>query len=459
MIWNWQLDGWIVLAGMLCAVASALLGNFLVLRRLSMLGDAVSHAVLPGLAVAFFISNSRSSLPMFLGAVIVGILTALFTEWIRGVGKVDEGASMGVVFTSLFAFGLIMIVQAADQVDLDAGCVLYGSIELTPYDPVLVLGREIPRAVLVLGGVTILNLLFVIVFFKELKLTSFDPALATSMGFSSKIMHYALMVLVAVTAVASFESVGNILVVAMFIVPPATAYLLTDRLGLMIVLSTLIAAVGAATGHVAAVVTPTWFGYQSTTTAGMMAVMVGVAFTLALLLAPRQGIIVKWFRNRALSLKILGDDVVAFLYRQRERGNTLSDPASASNEDSPAVSQQVIAEELFASTWQLRSALATLRRRGEVAQDADRYHLTDLGAMHAQDLVRSHRLWEQYLVSEASLDASRIHNKAEILEHFTDRNLRDQLSDATDDPDRDPHGAAIPPEHNGKSMGNHNPNA
>ena len=108
--WSWELDGWIVAAGVLCALAASLLGNFLVLRRMSMLGDAITHAVLPGLAVAFFVSESRSSIPMFIGAVIVGVLTALFTEWIRRFGRVDEGASMGVVFTSLFALGLVMIV-------------------------------------------------------------------------------------------------------------------------------------------------------------------------------------------------------------------------------------------------------------------------------------------------------------------------------------------------------------
>ncbi len=441
MNWSWELDGWIVLAGVLCAVASALLGNFLVLRRLSMLGDAVSHAILPGLAVAFFISNSRSSLPMFLGAVIVGVLTALFTEWIRGIGKVDEGASMGVVFTSLFAIGLIMIVQAADRVDLDAGCVLYGAIELTPWDRINVFGQDIPRAVVMLSGVTLLNLLFVVVFFKELKLSSFDPALATSMGFSSAVMHYALMVLVAVTAVASFESVGNILVVAMLIVPPAAAYLLTDRLGLMIVLSTIIAAIGASSGHVAAVTVPRWFGYQSTTTAGMMAVMVGVLFVLALLLAPRHGILIKWWRNRALSLRILCDDVIAFLYRQQERaraGVVSAQPVSAS--------RQELADELFASPKQIGTALSRLTRWGELQPARHGYQLTDKGTQHARKLIRSHRLWEQYLVSEASYDASKIHDKAEILEHFTDRSLRDQLSHATDAPTRDPHGTEIPPE-------------
>ncbi len=171
--WNWSLDGWVVVAGVLSAVAAALVGNFLILRRMSMLGDAISHAVLPGLAAAFFVSGSRSSLPMFLGAVAVGVLTAFFTEWIRGVGKVDEGASMGVVFTSLFALGLVMIVQAADHVDLDPGCVLYGAIELTPLDTIVIWGAEVPRAAGTLAVVCMINAVFVTVFFKELKLCSF----------------------------------------------------------------------------------------------------------------------------------------------------------------------------------------------------------------------------------------------------------------------------------------------
>ncbi len=274
--WNWALDGWIVAAGILCAVAAALLGNFLVLRRMSLLGDAISHAVLPGLAGAFFLSGSRSSMPMFVGAVLVGVLTALFTEWIRRVGKVDESASMGVVFTSLFALGLVLIVQGADHVDLDPGCVLYGAIEMTPLDTVSIGGHEIPRAVVTLAIVAAINATFVLLFLKELKISSFDPALATTTGFNASLMHYLLMVLVAVTAVASFETVGNILVVAMFIVPPAAAYMLTDRLTTMLALSVVLAALAAILGHLGALVVPAWFGYHSTTTAGMMAVAAGV---------------------------------------------------------------------------------------------------------------------------------------------------------------------------------------
>ncbi|MEX0978103.1 MAG: metal ABC transporter permease, partial [Pirellulales bacterium] len=270
--WNWSLDGWIVVAGILCAVASSLLGNFLVLRKMSMLGDAISHAVLPGLAAAFLISGHRDSLSMFVGAAAVGVLTALLTEWIRGIGKVDEGGAMGVVFTALFAIGLIMIVQAADRVDLDPGCVLYGAIELTPLDTVPLGPFQVPRVVVVLSIMLLINLAVVVFLYKELKVTSFDPALASTLGINASLMHYLLMTLVAVTAVASFESVGNILVVAMFVVPAASAHLCTDRLGVMIAMSAVFAAAAAVLGHIGALVVPRWIGYHSTTTAGMMAV-------------------------------------------------------------------------------------------------------------------------------------------------------------------------------------------
>lgn len=429
----WGLDGWIILAGILSAVSAALLGNFLVLRKMSMLGDAISHAVLPGLAAAFFLSDSRSSLPMFVGAVAVGLLTALFTEWIRGFGKVDEGASMGVVFTSLFALGLVMIVQAADHVDLDPGCVLYGAIELTPLDTWRVGGWEIPRVVVVLSVVSLLNLLFVSLFFKELKLSSFDPALSTTSGFPAWLLHYSLMVLVAVTAVASFESVGNILVVAMLVVPPAAAYMLTDRLVLMIGLSVVIGVLAAVTGHLSALAVPAWFGYRSTTTSGMMAVMTGLMFIMAAMFGPRHGVAVKFVRRRLLSMRILTEDVIGLLYRIEERGAELGRDRGA------------IADALIAGPVALRTVLAWLRWRGHITREDQGYVLTPTGVVLARAIVRSHRLWEHYLVSEAGVAAERLHANAERLEHFTDRQLRERLSDETSSPATDPHGSPIPP--------------
>ncbi|WP_298868772.1 metal ABC transporter permease [uncultured Gimesia sp.] len=432
--WNWYLDGWIIVAGILCAVSSALLGNFLVLRKMSMLGDAITHAILPGLAAAFMISDSRSSLPMFLGAVIAGILTALFTEWIRGFGKVDEGAAMGVVFTSLFALGLVMIVQAADHVDLDPGCVLYGAIELTPLDTILIAGWEIPRVVVVLSIVLLINLLFVIFFLKELKLSSFDPALATTTGFNSTIIHYALMTLVAITAVASFETVGNILVVAMFIVPPAAAYMLTDRLGTMIVISAILATLAAATGHISAITVPRWFGYQSTSTAGMMAVAAGLLFAVAALFAPRHGIVVVLIRRQILAWKILAEDIIALMYRIEERNPQLKPDAT------------YLREILFSQSVPTSLTLRYLTKHGQLSDSNGNYELTETGRDHARQLVRSHRLWEHYLVEHAGMSAENIHKQAEKLEHFTDRQLREKLNEDTIATDQDPHGRPIPPE-------------
>lgn len=302
MSW-YVIDTWIVVVGALAAVACALIGNFLVLRKMSMMGDAISHAVLPGLAIAFLITGARASLAMFIGAVIVGVLTALFTQWISRFGKVDEGASMGIVFTALFALGLLLIVRAADHVDLDPSCVLYGALELTPLDVawqthVFGVSLDVPRAALVLAAVTLLNIAFIVLLFKELRISSFDPALATTMGIGANRMHYLLMSLVAVTTVAAFEAVGSIIVIAMLIVPGATAHLLTDRLWVMIVYSVLLAIVASVLGHIAAINVPGWFGFVDTSTSGMMAVVSGLFFMAAFIGAPKYGVLVKFFHNR-----------------------------------------------------------------------------------------------------------------------------------------------------------------
>ena len=283
-----------------------------------MMGDAISHAVLPGLAIAFLITGARASLTMFIGAALLGVLTAVFTQWVSRFGRVDEGASMGIVFTTLFALGLLLIVQAADHVDLDASCVLYGAIELTPLDVVwrpqfFDYDLEVPRAVLALLPVCMLNLLFIVLFFKELRIASFDSELATTMGINANLMHYMLMTLVAMTTVAAFEAVGSIIVIAMLIVPAAAAHLLTDRLDRMIVISVLLAVLSAVLGHISAILLPGWIGLNpalldSTSTSGMMAVMAGVIFAVVLFFAPRQGILTKRFRSLKVVESVLNSE-------------------------------------------------------------------------------------------------------------------------------------------------------
>ena len=277
-------------------MACALPGTFLLLRRMSMMGDAISHAVLPGLAIAFLISGSRTNIWMFLGAAIAGVLTALFSQWITRFGKVERGAAMGIVFTTLFAIGLVLIRKAADHVDLDAGCVLYGALEYTPLNMVTIFENEIslfavPHAALVIGATLLFNALIITLFYKEFKLAAFDSGLAQTQGFRPQFMHYLLMTMVAVTTVAAFEAVGSIIVIAMLIVPPATAFLLTRNLPSLIIVSLIVAVLSAILGQIASHLPPL-LGLPDTTSSGMMATTAGFLFLLAWLFGP-EGLIKK----------------------------------------------------------------------------------------------------------------------------------------------------------------------
>ena len=432
--WTWALDGWIVAVGVLCALSCALLGNFLVLRRMSMMADAISHAVLPGLAAAFLISDSREPYIMLAGAAVVGVLTALLTETIHKLGKVEQGASMGVVFTSLFALGLILMVRAAaDHVDLDPKCVLYGAMEQVPLNLIDVWGARVPRAVVTLAVIFVVDALFVLAFYKELKVTSFDPALATTMGINSTFMHYALMTLVAATVVASFEAVGNILVVAMIIVPGACAFLLTERLGPMILVSLVIAALCGVLGHIAAITIPPMFGFSDTNTAGMMATVAGAIFMLVLLGAPKQGVISKLAHRALLSLRIVREDVLGALYRIEEgRGTSAGVPA--------AELRRAIPEGGLLA----RVAVWQLRRRGRVAAAPQGgFGLTPAGRDEATRILRSHRLWEGYLVDQMRVRVDHSHGSAERLEHVTSAEMQRRLDEELTR-DTSPKGKPIP---------------
>lgn len=288
MIWT-ELDTWIVLTGALTAMACAVPGVFLLLNKQSMLGDAISHAVLPGLAIGFLVSGSRDPLPMFIGAVLAGLFTGIVSGVIERRGRVEAGASLGVVFCSLFALGLILIRLAADHVDLDPGCVLYGALELAVID-----SATVPRIVWQSGANLILNLFLAGVFFKELQVVAFDPRFAKASGIPSGLIQQGLTVVTALTTVVAFESVGSILVIAMLIVPGASAMLLSRSVSGVLLWSLVVAISSAVLGHVLAIsVAPTWLGLLtgrhdlgSLSSAGMMAASAGGIF-FSLLAASR----------------------------------------------------------------------------------------------------------------------------------------------------------------------------
>lgn len=430
-----MIDTWIVLTAVVIAMSCALVGNFLVVRRMSLMGDAISHAVLPGIAAAFLLGGTREPLPMLIGATVAGLATAFFTEWIRRHGRVDESSAMGVVFTTLFAAGLVMMVQAADTVDLDPGCVLYGAIELSPLDTVRIGSLEAPRSLVHGAVVLVANVLLVTLLYKELLVTSFDPGAADALGIPSRRMYYLLMAMVAVTTVASFESVGSILVIAMLIVPGAAAQFLSVRMPGVIGWSLVLAAASAAGGHLLAIAVPPWFGFVDTSTSGSMAFCAGLLFTAAFLFAPERGVVARALMRRALRHRIVREDVLGSLFRW--------------GEEFPAPAPGPTAVELLARVDQpaarVRSALAALRRENLVAADrTGRLALSAEGRRQAATVIRDHRLWERFLHDRVQLPTDHVHATSEHLEHVTDQAMRRKLERDATGATTDPHGKVIP---------------
>lgn len=264
---------WIIICGSLIAISCSLLGSYLVLRKMAMVGDAISHAVLPGIVLAYLLSGSRDSIPMLIGAAILGVFTTILIEVFYKKARLQIDASIGITFTWLFAIGIILISLFAGQIDLDQDCVLYGEIAYIPLDLwITKTGLNLgPRAIWIGSVLLFFVLLFIWRGYKGLFITTFNEEFAKSIGIGVAFWHYALMGAVSLTTVVSFEAVGAILVVAFLIVPPATAYLLTNQLKRMLLLSGLFGALSAIGGYYLAV-------FIDGSIAGAMATVAGIMF-------------------------------------------------------------------------------------------------------------------------------------------------------------------------------------
>ncbi|HEX4131499.1 MAG TPA: metal ABC transporter permease [Pirellulales bacterium] len=426
-----ELPFWTITIGVVANIPTAMLGCYLVLRRMSLMGDAISHAVLPGIVLGFLWSHSLAGWGIFVGAVVMGLITAMLTQTINTYARVPEDSSMGVVFTSLFALGVFLITNLARNFDLDPGCVLYGLIEAAPLDTVSWLGVEVPRALGPMFAALVATCVFVAVFWKELKISSFDPALATAMGYRATAMHYALMAMVAVVTVASFEAVGSIIVIAMLVVPAATAHLLTDRFGRMMLLAVGVSIVSTVMGYWSAAA-------LDTTVAGMMGVAAGVQLAAAVIFSPRYGLVGKAANSLALSMRIVGEDIVAMLYRAEEL-------AGQSRRGLPEKLSLRHCVRAVGGGLTARLAVPYLWRRGAIALAGGELTLTDRGRRLAQSLVRSHRLWEAFLTEHFQLPLDHVHAPAERIEHFIGPQLQESLAEDLRAPSVDPHGRDIPP--------------
>ncbi len=431
-----EYDGWIMVIGVLAAACCAVSGSWLVVRGMGMMGDAISHAVLPGIAIGFLVSGSRSGGWMFVGAAVSGILAAVLTQLVHRWGRVERGAAMGLVFTAFFSLGLLLIVQTADSVDLDANCVLYGAIELAPLDTFALGGLEVPRIVVPLVIVLALNVLASAIFYKEILATSFDPELATAQGFAAKWVHYGLMVLTAATCVACFEAVGSIITVALLVAPAATALLLTRSMKWVIVWSMVLGAIAAVSGHLAAITVPGWIvgGGLDTSSAGMMAVAASVLFLSAAIVSPGRGVLARRWRARRDGQRIAIEDVLGLLFRLEER---------ALSTDQDAV-ENLLRSDVRIGPSRLSGVLGRIQRGLLARVEEGKWTLTEAGRSEARGLVRAHRLWETYLAGRANIPSSHLHSAAERLEHVSDPGIAKDLAAAVGDQDEDPHGRPIP---------------
>lgn len=437
MIPNWMqtfltLDAFPLIAAILAALSCGLLGNFLILRKQSLMGDAISHAVLPGLVVAFLITQSRSPGIMFVGAAFSAILTVALVELIKRLGKVEPGAAMGVVFSVLFALGVYLLESAsARSIDLDADCVLHGNLQTLFWMDSPLRFEElwsmqtlegIPRQLWTLLGTTVAVVAFIGVFFKELRISSFDPGISTVQGINAGIMHMALMSFVAIAAVASFEAVGSILVIAMLICPAATARLLTDRLISQIIVSAIVAFLTAIVGYAIA-------SKMNVNAAGMMASVSGAFVLVAMIASPSHGMVAKSRNQRRLGRLVALEDLLGNLYRIEELNQT-------------ATKAQLI--ETLGNASRTRHSIERALSDGLIAMNQDQIELTESGRARGASIIRKHRLWEGYLVEKAGLSPDHVHATAEQLEHL---DLSSKLPSVLSNQDIDPQGKPIPREH------------
>ena len=364
---------------------------------------------------------------MIMGALAAGLLAVVLVEAVKRYGRVEPGAAMGVVFSVMFALGVLMLERTAiRQVDLDADCVLHGQLEtLVWYNaPQTWLGvlqwstlGQLPRQVVLLLVTAAAAVVFIALFFKELRIAAFDPLLATTQGYSARLLHYALMCFVATATVASFEAVGSILVIAMLICPAATARLLTDRLLPQVVWSVAVAGLCAVAGYVAASWVPGLFGRDAVNAAGSITVASGLVLASAVVCSPRHGVLVKALRRRDVAREVAYDDLLATLYRRAESGQHDIEASSLG--------------------WSAKRALRAAVRAQHVVRNRNAaMALSESGRLAALAIVRKHRLWEHYLVEQGGYRADHVHDAAELFEHTG--------TTPPGGPHTDPHGRRIP---------------
>ena len=387
------------------------LGCFIVLRNMAMFGDALSHAILPGIVVAFVLAGGYTALGFFLGSVGAGLLTAVAITWLQRRVATKSDAAIGIVFTTMFALGVMGIswLSKNEHAHLDLKDFLFGNV-LGVSDTDLWLTGLICAYVLASTWV----------FYRLLFATTFQEVIARTMGVNVRLVHYFLMLLLSFAVVAALQTVGVILVVAMLITPAATGLLLSRRLPVVIGLA-------AATGAFAAVAGLLLAFAFGTTPGPAMTVVASALYAAAVLFAPERGLVFRALRRRRRARSIELEDVLKQGLRLADAGELTAAALAART----ALPERTV-----------RDRLRTLRRRGLATLEP--LGFTDAGRAEGDRLVRAHRLYETFLVDRLGLTEDQIHDEAERYEHLLSADMLDEMDRELGFPETDPHGSPIP---------------
>lgn len=430
------IDGWPVTMAALTGFTCGLIGSVFLVRRTALLGDAVSHSVLPGVAIGLFVASTivghseepifgASTTMLFIlgGALIAGLLATSLIQAFFRYSRIKPDTALGAVFPAFFAVGVMLIRWKARDAHFDIDCIFYGKLEV-----IYGFGRVLPTAIC-----AVIVVLFFAFGYKEILVTSFDRSLAKSLGMRVRFIDRVLIGLLAMTVVTAFEAVGAILVIALLIVPAATASLLTDRFHRVMILSALFG-LSAAIGGCWLTIALENFDFQ-TSRAPSVAVFAGIQFAVAFIVSPSQGLVAQWYRARALRQRILAENLLGAIYRIEQR------------ETREAIGLEEAAAALDLPTAGLRTAARRSITRGELAtsdHDDGRVHLTDDGRRHIEQIIRAHRLWESYMITEMGTASDHVHDAADLVEHHLQPALVRDLEELLGYPTEDPHGREIP---------------
>ena len=411
-----------LLGSMLLGITCGLLGSFIVVRKMALVGDALSHAVLPGVAIGFLWNMSKDPVAIFVGATIAGLLGTVVVRLITQTTHLKEDTALGLVLATFFAVGICLLTMIQR---LPTGN--KSGIDKFLFGQAASIG---PGDLKLMAAVTLLSVVAIVVFYKEFLVTSFDAVFARSAGFPAQVIHYGLMLLLAFAIVIALQAVGVVLVSAMLITPAAAAYLLTDRMSRMLWLAALFGMCSGALGAFMSFLGPSF------PTGPFMVLAASAVFGLSFLFAPRHGVVIRWWRQRSRANRVQRENTLKSIYHVLEsRGGRVE-----------GVSLRELAERRRETVEEAARQAAELRRHdlATLHEEGNLIFPTPAGWQLACAIVRNHRLWELYLTNAAQIAADHVHEDAEKIEHVLGdevvRELERRLQYAT----TDPHGRPIP---------------